>query len=157
MLNHDARLAVPTVFIADADNTADGNVYAVATQRHKAGQPVYNSYGLLSPMMMLENYGFVDPGAAFVGAPGLSAVFKGRDSTSPHKACTEGSQLFYGKGAKAVTVEGTLPAELGMVKGEPIKQGQTHRPGRPLRSTLECAQVYVSSRLGRATRDCDNF
>jgi SET domain len=106
LANHNALKAIPVFLIPSADMA----VY-VATQNMSAGDPVYASYGTLTPVASAEQYGFVEHQPAYFEVPSILEELMTAEKTKNEPLCTEEPIRFFGDvteqivGAKFQTTE----------------------------------------------------
>lgn len=91
LANHNPLEAVPA-FLIPKSNTA---VY-VATNKIKAGDPVYTSYGPMTPVVMAEQYGFVDPSSAYFEVPSILVDILESERTKDEPLCNTEPVRFFG-------------------------------------------------------------
>ncbi|CAB9524114.1 expressed unknown protein [Seminavis robusta] len=93
LANHNALKAVPAFLIPSS-----GMAAYVATQNIKAGDPVYTSYGTMTPVVTAEQYGFVESeeDATYFEVPSIHEEILQSERTKDEPLCTQEPVRFFG-------------------------------------------------------------
>jgi hypothetical protein len=91
LANHNPLKAIPVFLVP----TADTAVY-VATQNIRAGDPVYASYGTLTPVGSAEQYGFVEQHPTYFEVPSILEDLMTAEKTKNEPLCNQEPVRFFG-------------------------------------------------------------
>jgi SET domain len=137
MGNHNPLKAAPTFFVRD-----HRKVYLVAPRDIPAGEPVYNTYGPLTPIQSAAVYGFVESEqeAAYLESPSIHQDLLRSEFTNTIPQCTKESPRFFGNVGDQV-----VEAQLGEGEGSSHKYSLHFKAFMPTQLAHACLRVLLQS------------
>eukprot|EP00039_Didymoeca_costata_P021821 m.345511 g.345511 ORF g.345511 m.345511 type:complete len:459 (-) comp26591_c0_seq1:83-1459(-) len=140
LFNHNPWKAVSPFTLASENSRTH---YLVASSDHEIGEQIFNSYGEVTPLKMLQQYGFIDESATIVASsPTLDKLLKEKEELG---AC---HSLFFSSDKIATKNEKNLSIKPIVIKATMQKETSmlVVRPGLPDLTTLDCLGVLIQTR-----------